>query len=116
MIGDRDRIRLTQTIAKERPVAESQHPPGASPSQTIHIDRPEISETFADALARLTYDGATLRMEFIVNRLDDPNPPAPPTGKALTVCRIVMPLPGMIDMINKLQALMAQLQASGVLR
>ena len=97
-------------------MAESQQPPAALPFQTIHVDRPEITETFADALARLTCDGAILRMEFIVNRMDDPNPPAPPTGKALTVCRIVMPLPGMIDMINKLQALITQLQASGVIR
>jgi hypothetical protein len=67
-------------------------------------------------LARLTFDGMNLKMEFTVNRMDDPNPPAAPTGKALTACRVVMPLPGMLDMIGKLQAIVAQLQAAGVLR
>jgi hypothetical protein len=87
-----------------------------SPAQLTYVDRPEVSETFADSLARLTFDGMNLKMEFTVNRMDDPNPPAAPTGKALTACRVVMPLPGMLDMIGKLQAIVAQLQAAGVLR
>jgi hypothetical protein len=95
-------------------VMSQQQPP--KPPQMTHVDRPEISETFADSLGRLTFDGIHLRLEFVVNRMDDPNPPAPPTGKALTACRVVIPLPGMIDMVGKLQAVMATLQAQGVLR
>ncbi len=92
----------------------SQQPP--TPPQLTYVDRSEISETFADSLGRLTFDGIHLRMEFVVNRMDDPKPPAAPTGRALTACRVVIPLPGMLDMLNKLQAVVAALQAQGALR
>lgn len=95
-------------------VMSQQQPP--TPPQMTYVDRPEISETFVDSLGRLTFDGIHLRLEFVVNRMDDPQPPAPPTGKALTACRLVIPITGMIDMIGKLQAVMATLQAQGVLR
>lgn len=98
-------------------MAQSQQSPAIpQPPQLTYVDRPEISETFADSLGRLTFDGLTLRMEFLVNRMDDPNPPTPPTGRALTACRVVLPLSGVMDMAGKLQMLMAQLQAAGVLR
>jgi hypothetical protein len=81
-----------------------------------YVDRPEISEAFVDSLYRWTFDNMLVRLEFTVNRMDDPNPPAAPTGKAFTACRVVIPLPGMIDMLGKLQAIVIQLQAAGVLR
>jgi hypothetical protein len=96
-------------------MAQSQQQPPGSPKLT-YLDRPDVSETFADSLGRLMFDGMHLRMEFLVNRMDDPNPPAAPTGKALTACRVVIPLPGMVDMLSKLQAVMGQLQAAGVFR
>ena len=98
-------------------MAQSQQPPLTSqPPQLTHVDRPEISETFADSLAKLMFDGMNVRMEFVVNRLDDPKPPAVPTGRATTACRLVLPAPGMLDLINKLQMLVATLQAQGLLR
>jgi hypothetical protein len=86
------------------------------PAQLTYENRPEISETFADSLWRATVDNMVVKLEFVVNRMDDPNPPAAPTGKATTSARVVISLPGMIDMIGKLQGLMAQLQAAGVIR
>jgi hypothetical protein len=88
----------------------------AQPTQLTYVDRPEISETFADSLWRVTVDNMVVKMEFVVNRMDDPNPPTAPTGRATTSSRVVISLPGMIDMLTKLQAIMAQLQASGVIR
>jgi hypothetical protein len=81
-----------------------------------YVDRPEISETFADSCARMTVEGLNAKIEFVVNRMDDPRPPAPPTGKAMTVCRIVIPLPGMIDLHGKLTQLIGALQAKGVIK
>jgi hypothetical protein len=98
-------------------MAQSQQPPLASPPPKLtHVDRPEISETFVDSLAKVMFDGMNVRMEFVVNRLDDPKPPAAPTGRATTACRLVIPAPGMLDLINKLQMLIATLQAQGALR
>jgi hypothetical protein len=85
--------------------------------QLTYVDRPEISETCADSLARAWRDAShNVRMEFVVNRLDDPAPPAAPTGKALTACRLVIPLSGMIDLHAKLGALIGMLQQQGVLK
>jgi hypothetical protein len=50
------------------------------------------------------------------NRLDDPKAEAPRSGKAFTASRIVVPLLGMADMLNKLQDFMGQLQAQGTIR
>jgi hypothetical protein len=82
--------------------------------QMRYVDRPEISETYADLLGRVYFDGITLRMEFVVNRLDDSQPGQQGTGRAVTTARVVIPLPGMVDMLGKLQTIMKQLQAAGM--
>jgi hypothetical protein len=43
-----------------------------TPVQYQYIDRPEISETFADFVNRIQFDGQTLRIEFCISRLEDP--------------------------------------------
>ncbi len=91
------------------------HPTPVQPQMT-YVDRSEISETYADLLGRLSTDGITARLEFLVNRMDDAQPGAVPTGKAVTACRVIMPLAGMLDMAAKLQAIIGQLQAHGTLR
>jgi hypothetical protein len=55
------------------------------PPQPIltYLDRPEVSETFADSLGKLTLEGFNAKLEFVVNRMDNPSPPNPPTGKAV---------------------------------
>jgi hypothetical protein len=92
-----------------------QHPSAQQVTQLTYADRPEISETFVDSLWRVSFENMLLKMEFVVNRVDDPNPPATPTGRAMTACRIVIPITGMIEMLGKLQAIVAQLQAAGVI-
>jgi hypothetical protein len=95
-----------------------------SPSQQLPIqprltyaDRLEISETFADSLARAWFDALhNARMEFVVNRLDDPTPGTALTGKSVTACRLVIPLPGLLDLYAKLGAMINTLQQQGVLK
>ena len=52
--------------------------PPAQPGKLnlVYVDRPEVPETFVDSLQRTVIDGVHARMEFVVNRLDDPKPPA----------------------------------------
>jgi hypothetical protein len=97
-------------------MSQSQQPQPQVAPQLTYVDRPEISETYVDSLGRWTFENMLVKMEFLVTRMDDPNPSAPPTGRATTACRIVIPLPGMIDMLGKLQAIAAQLQAANILR
>ena len=79
-------------------------------------DRPDLSETFADTVQRMTFDGRTLRIEFCAVRMDDPDAKAKKrTGKSVPVSRIVLDLDGAVDMLNKMNSLQAALQNRGVI-
>jgi hypothetical protein len=79
-------------------------------------DRPELNETFADTVQRMTFDGRTLRIEFCAVRMDDPDAKAKKrTGKSVPVSRIVLDLDGAVDMLNKMNSLQAALKNSGVI-
>ena len=84
-----------------------------------YINRPEIQEVFADYVERMTVDGGTgtLRLEFTVTRMDDPQPGAnKQTGRKYTVARLVLPMPGLLDMINKFQQVAAVMEQQGTLK
>jgi hypothetical protein len=93
-------------------------PSGQFPVQPkmTYVDRPEISETFADSLGRMNFDGLNAKLEFVVNRMDNTNPPALPTGKAITACRLVLPVVCILDLHAKLSRLIATLEAQGALK
>ena len=84
--------------------------------QVQYVDRPEVSETFADSVHRIQFDGQTLRLEFAVTRLDDHKPPAPASGKRYTTCRLVLSNAAAIDLMNKMQQITAGLIKAGVLK
>jgi hypothetical protein len=94
--------------------------PNQSHGQTVppmiaYLDRPEISEIFADSCFRVSVEGPNVKLIFVVNRMDEPQPPAPISGTAVTASRIVLTLPGMLDLHAKLTQTLATLQAQGVL-
>jgi hypothetical protein len=97
-------------------MVESQPTTSPAPPQLTYLDRLEISETFADSMWRINVEGGVAKLEFVVNRLDDPQPSTPLTGKVITAARIVVPLPSLLEMMAKLQGIIGQLQAAGVLR
>jgi hypothetical protein len=93
--------------------------PAASAAQrqaaTIrYLDRPEVTETFADAVAGVVFDGQTLRLEFAVTRLDEVKPNTPITGRRYPICRIVLPPTAAIDLINRMQQIATALAQAGV--
>ena len=77
------------------------------------VDIPELSETFADSIGTLTFDGQTLRVEFCVTRFDPISPPSPPSAKRYPACRLVLAPNAAIALANQLQGLMQQLQMQG---
>jgi len=76
-------------------------------------DRPEISETFADSIHGLIFDGQTMRIEFCTTRMDPPQPPMEPTARQYPVCRLVMPPNAAIDLFNRLQQILQALEKDG---
>ena len=76
-------------------------------------DRPELSETFADSVRGLIFDGQTMRIEFCITRMDPPQPPNAPTARQYPVCRLVLPPNAAIDLYNKLQRIVQALEKEG---
>jgi hypothetical protein len=81
-------------------------------------DRPDLLETFADNVQRMTFDGRTLRIEFCVARRDDPPPGQQQAqrGKSIPVVRLILDLDGAVDLFNKINNLQAALENAGVIR
>ncbi len=79
-------------------------------------DRPELLETFADNVPRMTFDGRTLRVEFCVNRAGEVVDGQQQTGRTIPVCRMVLDLEGAIDLFNKINNLQSVLERQGVIR
>lgn len=93
---------------------------GGSP-EPKYIDRPEVSEVFADRLEHLFFDGATLRMEFTVTRTDPAGAtPGKPMREAkrwsYTACRIVLSGRGAAELLNKMQELQGLMLQHGLLQ
>ena len=90
---------------------QPQRPPGPT---YAYVDLPELSETLADSVHSLLFDGQTLRITFAVNRMDSSPPPNPNTGKRYPVCRLVLTGAGiaeLVNQVNQLRTALAQAQA-----
>jgi len=81
--------------------------------KTRFEDRPEISETFADSVHGLIFDGQTMRIEFCVTRMDPPEPSKEPTAFQYPVSRLVLPPSAAIDLFNRLQQILQALEKDG---
>ena len=79
-------------------------------------DMPELSETFADSIGSWSFDGSTLRMEFLVSRLDALKAGDPATGRAVPVCRLVLTTAAAVELIRASSQITSALMQAGVLR
>ncbi len=107
-------------MASEKVVAAAT-PDAAAPRERVaatirYIDRPELTETFADAISGLVFDGQSLRIEFAVTRLDEVKPNSPISGRRYPACRLVLPPAAAIDLINRMQQIGTALTQAGVAR
>lgn len=74
------------------------------------VDRPELGETFADAVGALSFDGNTLRVEFLVTRLGAAAADGTAQMNAVPVCRLVLTPRATNDLMNRLRGLGAEVQ------
>jgi hypothetical protein len=79
-----------------------------------YIDRTDVTETFADSVGGLFFDGQTLRIELTVTRLDEIKPGTQITGRRYPACRLVLPPAAAVDLINRMQQVGAALTQAGV--
>lgn len=103
---------------EERDTAAAKGAAGPGPQRQAatlrFIDRPDVTETFADAISALVFDGQSLRIEFAVTRFDELKPNSPITGRRYPACRLVLPPAAAIDLINRMQQIGAALTQAGV--
>ena len=84
--------------------------------KTRFVDRPEVIETFADSIRAITFDAQTMRIEFCVSRMDEPNPPKPPTSRQYPACRLVLTPNAALVLFNKLRQIMNAMEKSGAIK
>jgi hypothetical protein len=79
-----------------------------------YVDVPGISETYADTVRGMMFDGQSVRLELCVTRMDEPNKAnSELTGKRQTACRVVLPLSAALDLSTKLGRMMNTLAKRG---
>ena len=81
-----------------------------------YVDRPECTETFADSINNVYFDGQSLRIEFGITRLDDIKPNTPVTGRRYPAQRMVLTPTAAVELINRMQQVGAALTQAGVLK
>ena len=75
-----------------------------------YVDVPSISETYADNVRGMMFDGQSVRLELCVTRMDEPqNGSSEITGKRQTACRVVLPLSTAVELSTKLGRMMSTL-------
>jgi hypothetical protein len=79
-------------------------------------DMPELRETFADGIGGWTFDGSTLRVEFLVSRLDQVKQGETPSGRSVPACRLVLTTAAAVELIRTASQVTAALTQAGVLR
>ena len=87
------------------------------PNQAVevqYIDLPNIQETFTDNIRAVHVDGAGLRIEFCVTRLDPFKPGETVRARSYPVCRLVIAGPAAVDLINKMQQVGASMAEKGL--
>ncbi len=84
--------------------------------QIQFVDRPEVTETFADSIRGVSFDGQTMRIEFCTVRMDPPKPPEARTGQQYPACRMVLTPNVAVDLYGRLQQIIQALEKSGALQ
>lgn len=88
----------------------------APPVTVEFVDIPTLNETFADNIRGVHADNQGLRIEFCVTRVDPAKPGQAIHARAYPVCRLVLPGPAVLDLINKMKQVEAALVENGVIK
>jgi hypothetical protein len=91
-------------------------PQKTTQTQHVYVDRPELTETFADSLQSVFFDGQSVRLEFCVTRFAEPKQQNTLTGNRYPACRLVLTPGASVELINHLQRLTAAFVQAGMLK
>jgi len=95
-------------------MAESK--PAQAAPKIEYVDVPGISETYADTVRGMMFDGQSVRLELCVTRMNEPKKGSELTGKRQTACRVVLPLSAALELSTQLGRMMTTLAKRGAER
>ena len=81
-----------------------------------YVDRPDLPETFADSVKYVTFDGATVRVELCVTRVEDGASAAARSSRRYPVSRLVLRPDAAVDLFIQLQRLIATMEQRGIIK
>jgi hypothetical protein len=84
--------------------------------QFRYQDVPNLPETFADSVGRWYFDGSTLRIEFLVSRLDEAKSSEARSGRKFPVCRLVLTATGAMELLTQAHRMTAALEKAGLIK
>jgi hypothetical protein len=91
--------------------------PAQAAPKIEYVDVPGISETYADTVRGMMFDGQSVRLELCVTRMSEPKKGSSElTGKRQTACRVVLPLSAALDLSTQLGRMMTTLAKRGAER
>jgi hypothetical protein len=83
--------------------------------QIQHVDQADLSETFADSISAVHFDGQTLRITFGVTRFERAQT-QPGTALRYPACRLVLTSAAGVELMNQMEKLKEGLVKAGVLK
>jgi hypothetical protein len=117
MLSDRAfRVHIGSSLNQAAHRSEPMSNPIQDTARKLPIVPHQVSETFADQVGAIMFDGSTLKIDFVAVRLGAALPPATTAGERHVVARLVLPPGGAIDLINQLKQLADQLTRAGLIK
>ncbi len=72
-------------------------------------------ETFVDSLGLSFFDGQTYRLELCTIRMDEIDPPKPPSGTRHVVARLIFTPEAAVELMNSCMQMAGALQKAGLI-
>ena len=80
------------------------------------IDRPDVTEQFADHCERVMFDGQTLRVDLAVTRYDAKEGEKRPSAQRVLASRLVLTPTAALQLHNQLARVVAALEEKGIVK
>jgi hypothetical protein len=91
-------------------------PRTTAPLTLEFIDRPDVTESYADSIHSLYFDGQSLKLTFCVTRMNEPRQDKQASGKRYPSCRLVLSVSAAVELMNRMRQISAALTNAGFLK
>ena len=81
----------------------------------VYVDRPEISELFADSVQSVIYNSSVARIELAVTRFSSEKGVNPPKAERVTAARGVLTTQAMVELFGQMKNILDQLESRGTI-